>query len=219
MPAWIEPGTASLCLYCSTLLLRGRAGVTVLSRHLRQGRETVTGVAMDEFSDFLCDHPDALLTILLCSLIAGPRCRLVARAPALLRTAQSRATKLTQLGTDFGTKFGTKLGTKTLTRVQLLHFLRGADPAFTGPLDLQQAQAKPDESGAVRLRPLPANALRLPALRRSKGRGPGAPLHLLRQLAEAVLRGGEAQGACQKALVAYGSGCPLHDGAGDHPIS
>lgn len=214
MPAWIEPGTASLCLYCSTLLLRGRVGVRVLSKHLRQGRETVTGVALDEFSDFLCDHPDALLTILLCSLLAGQRCRLVARSPALLRTAQSRATKL-------GTKLG-NLSTNTLTRVhsvQLLHFLRGADPAFAGPLSLQQAQAKPDEHSAVRLYPLPANALRLPALLRRKGRGQSAPMHFLRQLAEAVLRCRKAQGACQKAPSAYGSGCPLHDGAGDHPIS
>ena len=168
MPAWIEPGTLSLCLYCSTLLLNGKAGMRVLSRHLRHGKETVTGIALDEFSDFLCDHPDALLTILMCSLLAGPRCRLVSRAPALLRTAKARATK-------------------TLPRVQLLHFPRGSDPVSprsrsaksksaksksaesANPLNIQQAQAKPFQSGSICVHPLPANALWIPALLLNKG--------------------------------------------------
>jgi hypothetical protein len=94
-PAWIEPGTASLCLYCSTLLVRGRAGARILSRHLRHGRETVAEVALDEFSGFLCDHPDLLLTIILVSgsfLIGpdgSPRCRLIARTPALIRSSRT----------------------------------------------------------------------------------------------------------------------------------
>jgi hypothetical protein len=60
-PAWVEPGTASLLLYCLALLLRGRAGARVLARSLRRGRDTVADIALDEFGDFLCDHPDALI--------------------------------------------------------------------------------------------------------------------------------------------------------------
>ena len=198
MSAWIEPGTASLCLYCSLLLLRGKPGMRVLSRHLRHGRETVMGVALDEFSDLLCDRPDALLTIILCSLLAGPRCRL-GRAPTLLRCVRCRV--------------------KAARRVQLLHILRRPDPAAVC-LDLQQAQAKPDEHRAVCLHPLPANALRPPALFRCQGRGQGAALHLLRQLAATGVWGGQTKDrGCQKASVAHGSGCPLHDAARGCPIS
>jgi hypothetical protein len=205
-PAWIEPGTLSVCLYCSSLLLRGQAGTRVLSRHLRRGGEAVTGVALDEFSDFLCDHPDAMLTVLLCSL-AGPRCRLVARAPALLRTTRSLKS-LTR-------------ATRTLTRSgrdKLLHLLRGVDPSPAG-IALQQAQAKPDEPGAVRGRTLSAHRLRVPVLLQCEGGRSSASLHLLRQLAAAGLRGWEEEARPnQKASAADGSSCPLHDGARDHPI-
>jgi hypothetical protein len=182
MSAWIEPGTVSLFLYCSTLLLRGRAGTRVLLRHLKHGRDTVTGVALDEFSDFLCDHPDALLTVLFCSFLAGPRCRLVARAPALLRCA--RSPKILARASTTLTRTG---------RVQLLHFLRWPHTSPTR-LALQQAQANADEPGAFRLHLLPAIRLRIPVLFRRKGRGLCAPVHLLRQLAEAVFRSGEAKG-------------------------
>ena len=206
-PAWIEPGTLSVCLYCSLLLLRGQAGARVLSRHMRRGGEAVTGVALDEFSDFLCDHPDALLTVLLCSL-TGPRCRLVARAPALLRSARSLKS-LTR-------------ATKTLSRPgrdKLLHLLRWTDPSPAG-LALQQAQAKPDEPGAVRVCSLSADSLRVPVLLHGEGRGQSAALHLLRQLAASGLRGWkEEAGPSQKAAAADGSSGPLHVGARDHPIS
>ena len=93
--AWIEPGTASLCLYCSTLLIRGRAGARLLSRNFRYERETITDIALDELSEFLCNHPDLLLTILFvsASFLTGPdgtpRCRLIARAPALIRSTRT----------------------------------------------------------------------------------------------------------------------------------
>jgi hypothetical protein len=100
--AWIEPGTASLFLYCSTLLIRGRGGARILSRHLWRAKETVTDVALDEFSDLLCDHPDMFLTILLVSgsFLSGPdgapRCRLVARAPAIVRSTRTLSRSATK---------------------------------------------------------------------------------------------------------------------------
>jgi hypothetical protein len=96
-PAWIEPGTLSICLYCSVLLLRGRPGTRLLTRQLRKEIDTVKSVALDEFSDFLCDHPNTLLTVLLVTdslfRVVGPngapRCRLVTRAPTLLRSPKT----------------------------------------------------------------------------------------------------------------------------------
>ena len=38
MSAWIEPGTASLCLYCSSLFLHGRAGARLLPLPPRSSR-------------------------------------------------------------------------------------------------------------------------------------------------------------------------------------
>ncbi len=69
-PAWVEPGTVSLFLFCAMLLARGRAGSRLLSRRLRQGKETLADVVADEFSDFLCDHP--LLMLLLVSGSLNP---------------------------------------------------------------------------------------------------------------------------------------------------
>lgn len=215
--AWIEPGTASLCLYCSTLLLRGRAGARVLSRNLKRGRETLADIALDEFSDFLCDHPDALLTVLLlsASVLPGPdgapRCRLVARAPALLRSTRTLARS-----------------TRTLTRAALrsvsgrfpgsgdqqLHLLQRRDPAPGDGFLLQQAQAEPIEHSSLRLRPLPANPLRLPVLLRRAGRGKGPGLRLLCQLAAAVV-GRWAKKADKEAAAAGGSGRHLHAAARD----
>ena len=93
--AWIEPGTASICLYCSTLLIRGRSGVRMLSRHLKHEKEAVTDVVMDEFSDFICDHSDTFMTILFMSgsLFIGSNgaqfgC-LVTRAPELVQSTKT----------------------------------------------------------------------------------------------------------------------------------
>lgn len=208
-PAWIEPGTASLCLYCSALLLRGRAGARVLSRRLKRSGETLADVALDEFSDFLCDHPDVLLTVLVLSASAlpgpdgAPRCRLVARAPALTRTLTRSTRTLTRAVAKSG-------------RDQLLHLLQRPDPP-PQHVGLQQAQAEPDQPGGVRLRPVPANALRLPVLLRRAGRGKGPALHLLCQLAAAVV-GRWAKKGGKKAVAPRGSGRALHAAAGDGPV-
>jgi len=86
--AWIEPGTVSVCLFCVMLLARGRPGSRLLVRHMKRGSETLTDVTADEFSDFLCDHPDVLLLLLLISaqFSRSHRCSLIARAPELLQS-------------------------------------------------------------------------------------------------------------------------------------
>ena len=92
---WIEPGTASICLYCSTLLIRGRAGARMLSRHLKHDKEAVTDVAVDEFGDFICDHPDILVTLLFVSgsLLTGSNgaelSSIVSRAPELVKSTRT----------------------------------------------------------------------------------------------------------------------------------
>lgn len=222
-PAWIEPGTASLCLYCSALLIRGRAGARILSRHLRHGRETLADVALDEFSDFMCDHPDALLTVLLLStsVLPGPdgapRCRLVARAPALLRSTRTltRSTRTLTRAAVKGFVAGVP-GLGSRPGDQLLHLLQRPH-SHPGHPHLQQAQADPHQLISVRLRPLPADPLRLPVLLRRAGRGKGPALHLLCQLAAACV-GRWAKKAGQEAHAADRSGRCLHAAARDHPV-
>lgn len=211
--AWIEPGTASLCLYCSTLLLRGRAGARVLSRNLKRERETLADIALDEFSDFLYDHPDALLTVLLlsASVIPGPdgapRCRLVARAPALLRSTRT-------LARSTRAAFRSVSGRFPGSGDQQLHLLQRRYPAPGDGFLLQQAQAEPIEHRSLRHHPLPANPLRLPVLLRRAGRGKGPGLRLLCQLAAAVV-GRWAKKGDKEAAAAGGSGRHLHAAARD----
>lgn len=126
-PAWIEPGTASLCLYCTTLLFRGRTGMRTLLRQMRREREAVVDVTIEEFSDFLCDHPILLLTIILVSgslltePFGTPRCRLVSRAPALMhstRTLLRSASKTVSFGVSDGiSKASIFAGASGLTRI------------------------------------------------------------------------------------------------------
>lgn len=63
--AWLEPTTASVCLYFSCSLLNGQGGIRLLKRRLRKARDWGRDVATDEFSEFLCDHPELLLLTLL----------------------------------------------------------------------------------------------------------------------------------------------------------
>lgn len=63
--AWLEPSTASICLYFSCSLLNGRGGIRLLKRRLRKARDWGRDVLTDEFSEFLCDHPELLLLTLL----------------------------------------------------------------------------------------------------------------------------------------------------------
>lgn len=63
--AWLEPSTASVCLYLSCSLLNGHGGIRLLKRRLRKARDWVRDVLTDEFSEFLCDHPELLLLTLL----------------------------------------------------------------------------------------------------------------------------------------------------------
>lgn len=218
--AWIEPGTASLCLYCSTLLLRGWVGARMLSRNLKRGRETLADIALEEFGDFLCDHPDAMLTVMLlsASVLPGPdgapRCRLVARAPALLRSPR---TLVRSSRTLTRAAFGSVSDRFHRIGDEQLHLLQRVDPAPGIRSVLQQAQANPDEPGAVRRRPLPANPSRLPVLLRRAGRGKGPPLRLLCQLAATVV-GRWAKKAGQEASTASGPRRGIHAAAGNRPV-
>jgi hypothetical protein len=63
--AWLEPSTASVIFYFSCSLLNGHGGVRLLKRRLRKAREWGKDVLSDEFSEFLCDHPELLLITLL----------------------------------------------------------------------------------------------------------------------------------------------------------
>jgi hypothetical protein len=98
-PAWLEPGTASLCLYCTTLLLKGRPGMRLLTRTLKSERDTVRDVALEEIGDYICDHPDILLTVLIvsCSFLGGQggtqTCCLFSRTPKIIGL-QKRFTRL-----------------------------------------------------------------------------------------------------------------------------
>ena len=68
--AWLEPSTASVIFYFSCSLLNGHGGVRLLKRRLRKAREWGRDVLTDEFSEFLCDHPELLiLTILTTSTL------------------------------------------------------------------------------------------------------------------------------------------------------
>jgi hypothetical protein len=63
--AWLEPSTVSVGLYFSCSLLNGHGGVRLLKRRLRKARDWGRDVLADEFSEFLCDHPELLLLTLL----------------------------------------------------------------------------------------------------------------------------------------------------------
>ena len=219
--AWIEPGTASLFLYCSTLLLRGRTGARVLARHLRRGRETLADVALDEFSDFMCDHPDVLLTVLLLStsVLPGqdgaPRCRLVARAPSLLRSTRSLSRSTRTLARATVKNLVTRIPSAR-SRDQLLHLLQRPRPGPGAP-HLQQAQAEPHQPVSICLCSLPAHPPRLPVLLRRAGRGKGPALYLLCQLAAAGVWWW-AQKAGKETHAADGSGGSVHAPARNHPL-
>jgi hypothetical protein len=59
--AWLEPSTASVIFYFSCSLLNGQGGIRLLKRRLRKAREWGKDIVTDEFSEFLCDHPELLL--------------------------------------------------------------------------------------------------------------------------------------------------------------
>jgi hypothetical protein len=63
--AWLEPGTVSVGLYFSCSLLNGRGGIRLLKRRLKKARDWGRDILTDEFSEFLCDHPELLLLTLL----------------------------------------------------------------------------------------------------------------------------------------------------------
>jgi hypothetical protein len=63
--AWLEPPTLSVCLYFSCTLLKGQAGVRLSKRRLRNAREWATDVIADEVSEFLYDHPELALIVIL----------------------------------------------------------------------------------------------------------------------------------------------------------
>ena len=190
-PAYMEPGTLSVCLYCAALLFRGRAGSRLLARHLRRDRELLADVAMDEFSDFLCDHTDALLMLLLVSgSIWGPthlshlpeirRCGLVRAVRRGSRTLSRNIHRFDTAG-----QFSSRPSNH-----KLLHLLRRAYPARAGD-GLLQAKAYLEQPKPVRHPPLPADPLRVPVLLRRARRVAGAALHFVRQLAAAGLRAGQ----------------------------
>jgi hypothetical protein len=62
--AWLEPSTASVCIYFSCSLLSGQSGIRLLKRRLRKAREWGREILTDEFSEFLCDHPNFFLLTL-----------------------------------------------------------------------------------------------------------------------------------------------------------
>ena len=63
--SWLEPSTAAVCFYFSCSLLNGNGGIRLLKRRLRKARDLTSRVLTDEFSEFLCDHPELLLLTLL----------------------------------------------------------------------------------------------------------------------------------------------------------
>lgn len=63
--AWLEPSTASVIFYFSCSLLNGKGGIRLLKRRLRKAREWGKDILTDEFSEFLCDHPELLFITLL----------------------------------------------------------------------------------------------------------------------------------------------------------
>ena len=63
--AWLEPSTVSVCLYFSCSLLNGQGGIRLLKRRLKKARDWGKDILTDEFSEFLCDHPELLLLTLL----------------------------------------------------------------------------------------------------------------------------------------------------------
>ena len=193
--AYIEPGTLSVCLYCAALLFRGRAGSRLLARHLRRDREVLADVAMDELSNFLCDHTDALLMLLLVSgsfwgpshLSHLPEIRRCGLVRAVRRGSRTLSRSIDTIHTVHTVR---QISSWEPKSPKLLHLLRRAYPAQPGD-GLLQAKAYPQQPEPLRRPPLPADPLRVPVLLRRARRVAGAALHFVRQLAAAGLRAGQ----------------------------
>ena len=75
--AWLEPSTLSVGIYFTCYLLNGRGGARLLKQRFRKARDWGKDILLDEFSEFLCDHPELLLLTLLTvntlTLVYDPR--------------------------------------------------------------------------------------------------------------------------------------------------